>query len=75
MPYRLITRLPATVRKHLPTGAQRIYLEAYNSAWKQYAHRKDREAVAHKVAWTAVKQSYRKMGERWARKKAKKKAR
>ncbi len=67
MPYRDLKELPIAVRRHLPKHAQEVYREAYNSAWEQYARRKDREEVAHKVAWTAVKKKYRKEGERWVK--------
>ncbi|WP_317622873.1 ChaB family protein, partial [Thiohalophilus sp.] len=30
--------------------------------------REDREATAHKVAWSAVKKRYRKSGEKWVEK-------
>jgi cation transport regulator len=69
MPYRSIRNLPDAVRKHLPKGAQEIYKEVYNSAWDQYADRRDREAVAHKVAWSAVKRQYAKQGSQWVKKK------
>ncbi|MDR9436963.1 MAG: ChaB family protein, partial [Thiohalophilus sp.] len=55
MPYNRITELPDSVKDHLPTEAQQIYKEAFNHAWKEYADREDREATAHKVAWSAVK--------------------
>jgi cation transport regulator len=51
MPYKSIAALPDAVRQHIPKHAQEIYMEVYNNAWDQYADRKDREAVAHKVAW------------------------
>lgn len=65
MPYATIEDLPASVRRHLPRHAQEIYRSAFNSAWKQYARRSDRESAAHKVAWSAVKKDYKKSGERW----------
>jgi len=68
MPYRTIRDLPDRVRAHLPSVAQRIYREAFNHAWVEYAARKDREAVAHKVAWSAVKRKYRKQGNDWVEK-------
>lgn len=67
MPYADIADLPASVRSHLPEHAQEIYLKAFNNAWREYAARDDREVVAHKVAWAAVKRVYRKEGERWMR--------
>lgn len=66
MPYDRISELPDSVRDNLPKHAQEIYKEAYNSAFEQYKDSEDREGDAsreetsHKVAWSAVKQSYRK---------------
>ncbi len=66
MPYERLEDLPDRVRDNLPKHAQEIYREAYNHAWQEYAdphQRRDeasREEVAHRVAWAAVKQSYRK---------------
>jgi cation transport regulator len=68
MPYKTIADLPEAVRHHLPKRAQEIYMEVYNNAWDQYAERKDREAVAHKVAWSAVKKQYKKQGVKWIKK-------
>lgn len=68
MPYADIADLPAPVRSHLPAHAQEIYLAAFNNAWREYAEREDREVVAHKVAWAAVKKVYRKEDGEWARK-------
>jgi cation transport regulator len=62
MPYRSIDELPDSVRHVLPSHAQEIYKEAFNSAYQEYAERgpKGREETAFKVAWTAVKKKYRK---------------
>lgn len=66
MPYDRLSDLPDSVRDHLPPHAQEIYRAAFNNAWHEYAdsaaRRGDasREETAHKVAWAAVKQSYRK---------------
>lgn len=71
MPYHSLAELPDSVKDHLPKHAQEIYKEAYNSAWEEYAdpdkRRGDasREEVAHKVAWSAVKQKYEKKGDHW----------
>lgn len=65
MPYKNLADLPASVRQHLPKHAQEIYLEAFNHAWRQYADRKDQEAISHKVAWSAVKKQYTKEGNKW----------
>lgn len=74
MPYDRIADLPDSVRDHLPKHAQDIYKEAFNSAWDQYDEPEERrgdasrEETSHKVAWSAVKQSYEKDGDRWKRK-------
>jgi cation transport regulator len=66
MPYTTASELPEGVRHVLPKHAQDIYKEAFNSAWEEYKDPEDRrgdagrEETAHKVAWGAVKQSYRK---------------
>ena len=66
MPYQHITDLPTSVRDHLPQHALEIYLAAFNSAWDEYADAKkrrgneSREEVAHKVAWSAVGNVYKK---------------
>lgn len=68
--------LPESVRNSLPPEAQRIYRKAHESALEQYKdpekHRGDAslEETAHKVAWAAVKQDYRKNREgEWVKKK------
>ena len=68
MPYSSVSDLPDSVRDHLPEKAQHIYRDAFNSAWDEYSDRSDREATAHKVAWSAVKKRYRKQGDRWVAK-------
>ncbi|CAI0754862.1 Cation transport regulator ChaB [Serratia entomophila] len=75
MPYNSKSALPDNVKNVLPEHAQEIYKEAFNSAWQEYAdpdERRDgasREETAHKVAWAAVKHSYRKGDDdRWHKK-------
>ena len=66
MPYENVKDLPESVQKNLPEHAQKIYLEAFNNAWEEYAKPEDRkggatrEETSHKVAWSAVKQTYEK---------------
>jgi len=68
MPYQTVGELPGSVKNSLPAHAQDIYKEAFNSAWDEYkdpAERRDdasREEVAHRVAWSAVKEKYEKDG-------------
>jgi cation transport regulator len=66
MPYASNLELPSAVREHLPRHAQDIFREAFNSAFDEYADRgEQRETLAFKVAWAAVKQKYRKQGDEW----------
>lgn len=66
MPFKANNDLPESVTNVLPDHAQDIYREAFNSAYQEYKDandrrgNEDRETVAHKVAWAAVKTSYRK---------------
>ena len=74
MPYKKKSDLPDSVQDNLPSHAQDIYKEAYNSAWDEYKNAKDRdgddsrEEVSHKVAWSAVKNSYEKKDGTWKKK-------
>nr|WP_294505727.1 ChaB family protein [uncultured Rhodopila sp.] len=65
MPYRETEDLPQSVREHLPQHAQEIYLAAFNNAWQQHERDPDIEAIVHRIAWAAVKRSYRKEGDVW----------
>lgn len=64
MPYKIKTDLPDSVKDNLPAHAQEIYKEAFNHAYDEYD---DHEAVAHKVAWSAVKNEYKKEGDKWVK--------
>lgn len=75
MPYQSLDQLPDSVSDNLPKHAQEIYKEAFNNAWDEYKNKDDRkgddsrETVAHKVAWSAVKQTYEKNeNDRWVKK-------
>jgi len=74
MPYDQLEDLPETVRDALPKHGQEIYRAAFNNAWDQYEDPADRqgddsrEEVAHKVAWAAVKQKYKKKDGEWQKK-------
>jgi cation transport regulator len=65
MPYRSISDLPESVRARLPPHAAEIYLAAFNNAWQQYGGDPDGEATAHRIAWSAVKRRYHKVGDVW----------
>jgi cation transport regulator len=73
MPYKDVADLPPGMRRLLPKHAQEIFLAAYNNAWVEYQDPIKRrgdigiEAVARKVAWSAVKKEFAKDPEtgRW----------
>jgi cation transport regulator len=67
LPYTSNDDLPASLRRNLPGHAQDIFREAFNNAWRTYGAREPyrREEIAHRVAWAAVKKSYRKVGNDW----------
>ena len=60
--------LPEGVRNNLPDHAQDIYKSAYNSAHEDHKDEEDTESTAHRIAWSAVKQSYEKTGGSWHKK-------
>lgn len=67
MLYQHIDELPNNVRAYLPTDAREVYLKAFNCALQEYANKVTQwaeferaEAVAHKVAWSAIKDRYEK---------------
>jgi cation transport regulator len=61
MPNHRMSDLTRVVQDNLPEHVQEIYQEAFNNAWQEYADSDGilREETAHRVAWAAVKQSYR----------------
>jgi cation transport regulator len=76
---RIDTALSTRTKKaidSLPEHAQHIFKKAHANAVKQYQNPEKRrggktqsaEEVAHKAAWAAVKQKYKKEGDRWATK-------
>jgi cation transport regulator len=67
MPYASNDDLPLSIRSHLPPHAQDIFRAAFNNAWQRYGERdpERREEIAHRVAWSAVKRQYRKVGHHW----------
>ncbi len=62
------SELPSTLRRS-PKKAQRTFAKAHDSAAEQYGD----EKRANQVAWAAVKHSFEKVGDRWAKKEAGKK--
>ncbi len=71
MPYATNQDLPDIIKEHLPYEAQDIFRAAFNDAYKEYYNPKKRvrggshEAVAYRVAWSAVKKRYTKKGLYW----------
>ena len=74
MPYKSKKDLPKRVKDNLPKGAQTIFKEAFNQAYKNYKKKSKRqglatrEETASRVAWSAVKKKYRKKGDKWVKK-------
>lgn len=66
--------LPADVQDLLPSEAQDVYRNAFNSACETYKDLDDdeklmqRKAAAHQVALSVVKKKYRKHKSDWRRK-------
>jgi cation transport regulator ChaB len=60
--------LPSTLKRS-PAKAQRTFAKAHDSALDEYGD----ERRANQVAWAAVKHSFEKVGDRWARKEGGKK--
>ena len=65
MPYATNFDLPPPVRRVLPEHAQDIYREAFNHAFVSYRALPGGEERAHRIAWAAVKRSYRKVEGVW----------
>ncbi len=66
MPYNSISDLRDSLRDKLPKHAQEIYVDAFNNAYDQYKQAEkrregeSREEAAHRVAWAAVENEYKK---------------
>jgi cation transport regulator len=60
MPYTTNEDLPASICKHLPAPAQSVYRKAFNRAWEAYGLDAQREQIAHRIAWSAVKRHWHK---------------
>jgi cation transport regulator len=67
MPFQSLTDLPASLRSRLPAHAQEIFRAAFNNAWATYtmSSSHEREGLCHRIAWSAVKKKYRKLGDSW----------
>ena len=64
MPYKSNQDLPDNIKNSLPSAAQDIFRNAFNSANKQG---KDEE-TCNKIAWGAVKNSFQKEVDKWVKK-------
>ncbi|HUO00696.1 MAG TPA: ChaB family protein [Bradyrhizobium sp.] len=67
MPYSSIEDLPEALRLRLPKHAQEIFCAAFNNAWKAHldSDLMQREVIAYRIAWAAVKKQYRRIGATW----------
>lgn len=64
MPYNNISDLPKTV-KELPTQAKKLFIKVFNSVYEKYG-----EERAFKIAWSAVKEKYKKKDNKWVLKRS-----
>lgn len=66
MPYETLADLPDAIKDSLPKHAQEIFMAAFNSAYTGTCKdRKDRDACANAIAWSAVKTVYEKKADKW----------
>jgi cation transport regulator len=56
MPYSKNSQLPSKIKNVLPSGAQDIFRKVFNDAYRKYGN----DEIASRVAWAAVKKSYKK---------------
>ena len=58
---------PNAVQANLPAGAHAVFHAAFNAAWVAYGDRNpwQRDGIAHRVGWAAVKRRYHKVGPDW----------
>jgi len=69
MPYASNANLPVSVRSHLPDHAQDIFRSAFNHAFESHHSDPRHEEIAHRIAWSAVKRHYKKVGSSWVQRK------
>ncbi|TWI28268.1 ChaB family protein [Mesorhizobium tianshanense] len=62
MPYAANIDLPPSIRRSLPRHAQDIYREAFNHAFAAHSGDPRQEEASHRIAWSAVKRSFVKIG-------------
>jgi cation transport regulator len=65
MPYGKKSELPSPVKDNLPTGAQDVYMAAFNFASKKKGFADDK---ASQYAWGAVGKVYEKKDNKWVKK-------
>jgi cation transport regulator len=65
MPFATNADLPPAIRRHLPPHAQDIYRAAFNHAFAAHTEDPRQEEASHRIAWSAVKRSYVKVGDSW----------
>ena len=66
-----IEELPAALKNNLPKDAMEVYVAAYNQVCGHSARDQRSgvsiEDIAHRKAWGAVRDKYRKQGREWVR--------
>lgn len=60
--YETLQALPKGVADNLPLHAQEIYKSTFNNAMESHRDEENAESIAHRIAWSAVKQTYEQTG-------------
>lgn len=69
--YKALSFLPKQLRKSLPEGAQKVYLQEFNRVYsmvKDKTMEESKERYAHRLAWSRIMQDYQLMEEGWREK-------
>ena len=66
--YKSLEDLPEGITNNLPLRAQEIYQITYNNALALHENELEAKAIAHRVAWSAVKQTYERINDAWRKK-------
>jgi len=64
MPYAKNSELPSSVKDALPSEAQSVFRRAFNQSFKDGKS----EESAFRIAWSAVKNGYKKENDKWVKK-------
>lgn len=69
--YKALSLLPKQLRKSLPEGAQKVYLQEFNRAYDSVEEedmQESKDQYAHRIAWSRLMREYQLMEEGWTEK-------